>query len=468
MGVNYKNLQEEINQLLTNSKINLCTDQGFNMGKEYAIRELHVKNPDLVSICYGILCVNDDMIDEYVEQNKNSFIKETTLTEEQYKSLSIICSKLNGSGKKVGFGVGGSVVGNYFFGILGAIAGGVLGAMAGDKYNKNDRDKFYQVLTEGLTNYYAYLYRKNLLVNDAVNMPQSNFHLMQKNNSAPVNKVYESSKVKTAQEELDKLIGLEGIKREVLKLKAILHKFQNNPSEINLNMIFYGNPGTGKTEVARIIAKLLYEEGILPQDKLIETDSSGLIAEYVGQTAVKTHAKIKEAMGGVLFIDEAYALNDGVHYGGGSYGKEAVVALLKDMEDYRGKFCVILAGYRDEMNEMLSLNPGFRSRINRNLDFPDYSVEELIEIAKFMLKKKGYTMTDSAIAEIAKVLEFLKLAAQVSNKPFANAREVRNLLESLYEIFSMVVNLSLNIRKSKLWRTTDLSIGRLIRLFRLR
>lgn len=232
----------------------------------------------------------------------------------------------------------------------------------------------------------------------------------------------------SGEEKLNNLIGLENVKKEIKKLKAIIRKFNNSVNKPNLNMVFYGNPGTGKTEVARIIASILYEEGILPSNKCVEVDSSGLIAEYVGQTAIKTHEAVQEAMGGVLFIDEAYMLNSG-EYKGGSFGEEAITALLKDMEDYRGKLCIILAGYKQPMEKMMEINPGFTSRINRYIDFPDYSLDELRQITLLMYKDKGYEMEDQALDEIIKILNKLK-----ENSIFANAREVRNLLDSIYEI----------------------------------
>lgn len=232
----------------------------------------------------------------------------------------------------------------------------------------------------------------------------------------------------TGEEKLNKLIGLESVKKEIKKMKAIFHKFKTTPDKANLNMVFYGNPGTGKTEVARIIADILHEEGLLPTNKCVETDSSGLIAEYVGQTGPKTHEIVQKAMGGVLFIDEAYMLSSGTHKGG-SFGEEAITALLKDMEDYRGKLCIILAGYKEPMEKMMEINPGFTSRINRYIDFPDYSLDELRQIALLMYKNKGYDMEDKALDETIKVLSTF-----VNNPNFANAREVRNLLESIYEI----------------------------------
>ena len=181
-----------------------------------------------------------------------------------------------------------------------------------------------------------------------------------------------------------------------------------------------------KTEVARLIADILHDEGILPTNNFIETDRSGLVAGYVGQTAEKTHKLFKSALNGVLFIDEAYSLANGSD---NDFGKEAIDALITDMENYRGKICVILAGYKKPMENMIHLNPGFDSRINRKIDFPDYDMEELLEIAKMILKNKKYTITEDAIQEIGKILT---LYSQFDN--FANARTVRNVLESLTEI----------------------------------
>ena len=228
-------------------------------------------------------------------------------------------------------------------------------------------------------------------------------------------------------EELDNLIGLEGVKEQLKRIRAILLKNKNFKEKLNLHMCFYGNPGTGKTLVARIMANIFYEVGVLPTNKLVETDRSGICGQYVGQTAPLTHKKVKEAMGGVLFIDEAYALcsNSGVD----DYGNEAIAALLKDMEDYKGKFCVILAGYKNEMEKMIALNPGFDSRINRKIEFPDYSIDELMKIFDVMIKKKNYEITDDAKNKLLEVFEI-----KSKDKSFANARTVRNILDSLVEI----------------------------------
>ena len=164
---------------------------------------------------------------------------------------------------------------------------------------------------------------------------------------------------------------------------------------------------------------------MLAEAKLVETDSHGLIGQYVGETAPKTQAKISDAMGGVLFIDEAYGLaNTGES--SKNYGSEAIEVLLKNMEDNRGKFCVILAGYKNEIKTMISMNPGLASRIQFNLDFPDYTREELGQIAKKFLAKKSYVINESALDLLLNVVEYYR-----NFDNFANARTVRNILDQV-------------------------------------
>lgn len=233
--------------------------------------------------------------------------------------------------------------------------------------------------------------------------------------------------VMSGEEELDALIGLDGVKRMVKKIKAYA-KRNKDDADFNLHMCFYGNPGTGKTEVARIISRILFDAGVLKEAKLIETDAHGLIGKVVGETGPKTLSKINDAMDGVLFIDEAY---DFLSFGSGSsgsanYGEEAIAVLLKEMEDRRGQFCVVLAGYKDEMKAMVSSNPGLESRIQFTLDFPDYSRSELGEIAQKFLKKKKYEIEDFALQKILDITDYYR------NLPnFANARTVRNILDQV-------------------------------------
>lgn len=237
--------------------------------------------------------------------------------------------------------------------------------------------------------------------------------------------VQKSALLKTGESEkkLNELIGLSGIKKSVQKIKA--YALANKDSaELNINMCFLGNPGSGKTEVARFIAGILHENGILPTKKIVEVDRSGLVSQYFGATAEKTSRVIAGAMGGVLFIDEAYALGNNSDHGITDYGKEAIDTLVKAMEDHRGKFCVILAGYRNEMMKMLSTNPGFQSRIQFTLDFPNYSREELKRIAELMLKKRQYTIGDAALDRILDITDIKRKEAN-----FSNAREIRNILD---------------------------------------
>lgn len=232
-----------------------------------------------------------------------------------------------------------------------------------------------------------------------------------------------ANKIGKNEQKLNTLIGLNGIKESIKKIKA--YAISNIDSEeLNIHMCFLGNPGSGKTEVARIIAGILYENKILPTDKIIETDRSGLVGQYVGETPQKTMAKIQEAMGGVLFIDEAYSLI--LSESPGDYGYEAVSTLIKAMEDYRGKFCVILAGYKNEMLNMISSNPGFKSRIQFTLDFPNYSRPELESIAKLMLEKRKYTTDEYAIDRILDITDIKR-----KDPNFANAREIRNILDQV-------------------------------------
>ena len=233
--------------------------------------------------------------------------------------------------------------------------------------------------------------------------------------------------------ELDDLIGLGIVKTEIRKLRSF-EKVQQlrikeglKVPEVSHHCVFTGNPGTGKTTVARILAKIYKELGLLRKGHLIETDRSGLVAEYVGQTAVKTNKIIDSALDGVLFIDEAYSL---VMEGGGEFGHEAVAALLKRMEDDRDRLIVILAGYGEEMKRFVESNPGLKSRFKRHLYFEDYDTDELMEIFQSLVKKHDYIVDEDAKG---KVRDIVDEAVKNRDRHFGNARFVRNLFEKIVE-----------------------------------
>lgn len=229
-------------------------------------------------------------------------------------------------------------------------------------------------------------------------------------------------------EELNSLVGLTKVK-QVFKDLVSLIELKNKAKDdlkiknTNLHMIFLGNPGTGKTTVARIIAEMLYNLKYVKQNKLIEVSSKDLVAEYVGQTAPKTMAVVEKAMGGVLFIDEAYSLASG-NGQGNSYNEEAIATLIQAMENYRDEFVVIFAGYTKEMQDFLNSNSGIVSRIGYTLEFDDYTEDELIEIFKQMVTKAGFILTEDAITKAREIIKEYK-----DSPNFGNARFVRNLYE---------------------------------------
>ena len=231
-------------------------------------------------------------------------------------------------------------------------------------------------------------------------------------------------------ETLDKLIGLDTIKADVKELTNFV-KIQKTRKDaglksvpVSLHLVFTGNPGTGKTTVARIISKLYKNIGVLSKGQLVETDRSGLVAGYVGQTAIKTQELIKKAMGGVLFIDEAYALSQKDD----AFGQEAIDTILKAMEDHRDDLVVIVAGYTEPMEKFINSNPGLKSRFNKYIEFPDYTIDELMDIFDMNCKKYDYVIEDDTKQHVKELISQRKLA---SNGNFANAREIRNLFEEI-------------------------------------
>lgn len=252
-----------------------------------------------------------------------------------------------------------------------------------------------------------------------------------KNETLTLDLIPEYNKKKTLEEifeDLNSLVGLKKVKdmlHELVDLIELKNKAGNDLkiSNTNMHMVFLGNPGTGKTTVARIVAQILYNLNYIKQNKLIEVSSKDLVAEYVGQTAPKTMAVIEKAMGGVLFIDEAYSLASGKGQGN-SYNEEAIATLIQAMENSRDNLVVIFAGYTVEMQDFLNANSGIVSRIGYTVEFEDYTEDELIQIFKNMVKKAGFEITDEAIQKAKDIIKKYK-----NTKNFGNARFARSLYE---------------------------------------
>ena len=231
--------------------------------------------------------------------------------------------------------------------------------------------------------------------------------------------------------ELDALCGLDKVKEDVkslinlVKVRKLREQAGLPVPPMSLHMVFLGNPGTGKTTVARLLARIYHSIGVLSKGQLVEVDRSGLVAGFVGQTALKTQEVIEKALGGVLFIDEAYALTN--QDSPNDFGQEAVEVILKGMEDNRDDLIVIVAGYTDLMGDFIHSNPGLESRFNKYFHFEDYTGEQLAEIFRAQCRRNGYTVdeaTDKAAAEA------FRLMYEGRDENFGNARDVRNIFET--------------------------------------
>ncbi len=254
-------------------------------------------------------------------------------------------------------------------------------------------------------------------------------------------KIEEVKSVDEVFKELNELVGLEKVKKtlyDLVDLITLKNKTKDDLkiNNVNLHMVFLGNPGTGKTTVARLIGDILYDLKYIRLNKLIEVSSKDLVAEYVGQTAVKTMNVVEKAMGGILFIDEAYALAD--KDGDNSFNGEAIATLIKAMEDYRDDLIVIFAGYTKEMQAFLDSNSGIVSRIGYTLEFDDYTNEELIEIFRGMVKKAGFILEEDCIPEVERLINENR-----GMKNFGNARFIRNVFERT------VINHATNVKNNK-------------------
>lgn len=265
--------------------------------------------------------------------------------------------------------------------------------------------------------------------------------------------------LKEIEDEMNSLVGMEEMKKMVKEVYAWIYINKKREEQglkagkQALHMMFKGNPGTGKTTVARLLGKLFVQMNVLSKGHLIEAERADLVGEYIGHTAQKTRDLVKKAMGGILFIDEAYSLGRG---GEKDFGKEAIDTLVKHMEDKQHDFILILAGYSREMDFFLSLNPGLHSRFPLVIDFPDYSTEQLMEIGYRMLEEKQYTLSHEA----EKVMKdhLASVRTEQSPKTFSNGRYVRNIIEKSIRAQAMRLLLQANYDRHELMtiRSNDL------------
>ena len=247
---------------------------------------------------------------------------------------------------------------------------------------------------------------------------------------APEEELPPPEKIEDLLAELDGYIGLGLIKDEVRSLINMVKIYQMRrehdlpTADLSLHMVFSGNPGTGKTMIARLMSRIYHSLGILSKGQLVEVDRSGLVAGYVGQTAIKTRKVIEKALGGVLFIDEAYALNGKSE---NDFGQEAIDTLLKAMEDHRDDLVVIVAGYPQLMDDFVHSNPGLESRFNRFMHFPDYSVDEMMDIFLMRCRNSCYQLTQDAHPLVRDYIA----EESADQESFGNGRGVRNIFENI-------------------------------------
>ena len=256
--------------------------------------------------------------------------------------------------------------------------------------------------------------------------------------------------LKTSLEELSKLRGMENVKNEIFELVKLVRYYKESGKDVLnkffLHTVFVGNPGTGKTTVARILTKIYKALGLLERGHIVETDRQGLVAGFVGQTAIKTNEMIEKAYGGVLFIDEAYSLTSNIGKTSGDFGDEAIQTILKRMEDHRGEFYIFATGYPDNMEAFLKANPGLASRFDKILKFDDYEPDMLLEIARDMFEQEKIKIAPKALAYLKKYFKYIH---ERRDKYFGNARTVRNVVtEAIKNQNIRLANLPAEKRKS--------------------
>lgn len=269
----------------------------------------------------------------------------------------------------------------------------------------------------------------------------------------------EHTALRQIEEELSSLVGMEEMKKTIKEIYAWIYVNKKREEaglkagKQALHMMFKGNPGTGKTTVARLIGKLFQKMNVLSKGHLIEAERADLVGEYIGHTAQKTRDLIKKAIGGILFVDEAYSLGRG---GEKDFGKEAIDTLVKHMEDKQHDFILILAGYSREMEQFLTLNPGLHSRFPLVIDFPDYSIDQLMEIGGRMLKEKEYSLSHEAEKVFREHLYWIKTHSSMNS--FSNGRYIRNVIEKAIRAQAMRLLLQNNYDRYELTmiRSNDL------------
>lgn len=272
--------------------------------------------------------------------------------------------------------------------------------------------------------------------------------------------LFDMEELQNCQDELNALIGLEAVKDEVTSLTNLIQINEIRKERglavpnVSKHLVFTGNPGTGKTTIARLLGKIYHALGVLSKGHFVEVDRSGLVAGYVGQTAIKTQEVIEKSLGGILFIDEAYSLN--VEDSGNDFGKEAIETLLKAMEDNRDDFVVIVAGYDNLMERFIQANPGLKSRFNKYIHFPDYSSKELMDIFVSLLQKNQYFLTSDAHIMLQEYFDYL---VEHKDNNFGNGRDVRNTFEKIITAQANRIIHSKNISDEELSMITSNDIS---------
>lgn len=296
---------------------------------------------------------------------------------------------------------------------------------ADGKITRSEEDSLKKIMNQSNQNSLAKILHKNDVVENEKTLEELLFDL------------YDLTGLQTVKQEINTLINL-------IKLKKAREEFELKNTDMSLHIVFSGNPGTGKTTVARHLAKIYKCLGVLKKGHLVETDRSGLIAEYVGQTAIKVNKLVDSALDGVLFIDEAYAIFSDEK---DTYGKEAIATLLKRMEDDRERLIVVLAGYTDQMAMFINSNPGLKSRFNKYIDFPDYTPDELYSIFIGMSRKLNFVLEDALPDQLK--LRFLE-EIEKGDATFGNGRFVRNLFEKMLENQANRLAFDTKLNKDKL------------------